>query len=196
MKGEYRELMRFKEELEKMSRKSSIPFVNMYRRWKKKNIINKTGFEYCQDFLREMSYVTIRRVCNLFNNLNDGSYVFKDPFYDEMYDRDLQMTGLRVIMGDYYVELIIDIKVKRIPMIRRPEDNIRSMTYNFRFSRSGYVYIKREALMKYSKTSEENNVIVDGSTNKPLVSGLYEYFIIKSTFYKMLTYYIFNFLNN
>ena len=107
-----------------------------------------------------------------------------------------KLTGLRVIMGDYYVELIIDIKVKRIPMIRRPEDNIRSMTYNFRFSRSGYVYITREALMKDSKTLEENNVIVDGSTNRPLASGLYEYFIIKSTFYKMLTYYIFNFLNN
>ena len=32
MKGEYEELMTFKEELEKMSRRSSIPFVNMYRR--------------------------------------------------------------------------------------------------------------------------------------------------------------------
>ena len=194
MRGEYEELMTFKQELDRMSQKSSNPFVNIYRKWKKKKIINETGFEYCQEFLSEMNYTTLRRICNLFNNLNDKSYSFKDPFYDEMYDRDLQMRDLRVIMGDYYVELIINIKVKSIPMIRRTDDdNIISMKYDFMFNRSGYINIKREALVKH--VSSEHKVVVDGMTSRGLISGLYEYFIIKNTFYKALTYYIFNFLN-
>lgn len=195
MKGELQEIMNFKKQLDALNVKSRNPFSNIYRKWKKKRLINETGFEYCQEFLREMNYYTLRNVCRIYNDLCDNSYAYNTPFYDDNYDRDLLMNNLRVIMGDYYVELHIDLKVKYIPMVSKtkPYDHITDIKYKFLFDRNGYIEIHREVLTKYG--DKEENTTVDGKYYRSVTNGIYEYAIIKNTFYKALTHYILKFLN-
>lgn len=196
MKGEMDEIMDFKKQLDELDKKTRNPFSNIYRRWKKKRLINGVGFEYCKEFLKGMDYYTARNVCRMYNNLCDNTYPFKDTFYDNNYDRDLRMTNLRVIMGDYYIELQMDIKVEKIPAIKYTDDSISHIFYDIIFHRDGYIDISRKVSINHKNGHKEEVDTRGGVYTKVVGEGLYENFIIRNTFYKALTYYIFKLLNN
>lgn len=186
------DMKKFKDELKEYTKVAHFP-ISIYRKWKKERLIRDKAFEIIYDFSESMAYSTLRELAALYHNIikpNEWN-TWKNynlTFEDFDYDRNLTLSGMRVIIGDYYVELCIDLKVDQYRLEYPYAEQIDAVSYDFTFYRDNTTQIKRriEIVSRPNGTKTETRQ-VDNTVATPIISGYYENFIIENTFVRILT---------
>ena len=155
---------------DKKIKKYSIDLMKYYRN----NISYKSMRELA------IAYNELKNIeCNKYNNITK---------FDNIYNRYLNLSSLKLIMGDKYFVINLSIKNKNIDIM-----GVKELTYSFIIYDNNIININKTTKVINSIENKENIIRQETNTNN-IDKNTYESYILNIFYFDIIEDYIINFL--